>query len=320
MNMLRKIAGVYANEGMDGLVRRIAQRTVRRADSANSTTSSRDKEAMQEAKRAYEKAKTLFGDRCQQLGHSGIDDFYWYHTVDLKDGLVTPGDYDFRESIQSFGFPEDMRGMKVLDVGSATGYFAFEFERRGAQVTSVELPSFAEWDVLAVDRAKLDREMLMYFNASTQEEAYTKHLDGPFRFCHSALRSEVKRTYSSIYNLSPTVLGEPAFDLVYAGDILIHLFSPLRALDVLSSLCRGSLYLTMEAPFSGSVDSPLVLFQGGSEAGDSRSWWQLGPMAVNQMLRRVGFAKSSTVGAYSGVIRRQWTTFDRQVVRADKAS
>ncbi len=43
-------------------------------------------------------------------------------------------------------FPENMSGMTVLDVGSATGFFAFEFERRGARVISVELPSLRDLD------------------------------------------------------------------------------------------------------------------------------------------------------------------------------
>ena len=34
-----------------------------------------------------------------------------------------------------------MSGMKVLDVGRASGFFSFEFERRGANVLAVELPS-----------------------------------------------------------------------------------------------------------------------------------------------------------------------------------
>ena len=37
---------------------------------------------------------------------------------------------------QRFHFPDRMRGMTVLDAGSATGFFAFEFERRGARVVS----------------------------------------------------------------------------------------------------------------------------------------------------------------------------------------
>src|SRR5215471_17951363 len=87
-----------------------------------------------------------FVERAAQLGLSDADRYYWYHTLDLGGGLVTPGMYDYRETIASFGFPEDMRGMTVLDVGSATGFFAFEFERRGARVISVELPSLRDLD------------------------------------------------------------------------------------------------------------------------------------------------------------------------------
>src|SRR5258708_4233384 len=87
-----------------------------------------------------------FHEAALRRGYRDFEDLYWYHTVDLGDGLVTPGSYDYRDALPRFGFPEDMRGMSVLDVGSATGFFAFEFERRGADVTSVELPSLAHWD------------------------------------------------------------------------------------------------------------------------------------------------------------------------------
>ena len=39
-----------------------------------------------------------------------------------------------------------MTGMRVLDVGYGNGFFAFEFEIRGAEVTSVDLPSMAILD------------------------------------------------------------------------------------------------------------------------------------------------------------------------------
>src|ERR1700690_2219905 len=87
-----------------------------------------------------------FTERAEQLGLAHADRYYWYHTIDLGDGLITPGMYDYRETISAFRFPEDMLGMTVLDVGSATGFFAFEFERRGARVVSVELPSLRDLD------------------------------------------------------------------------------------------------------------------------------------------------------------------------------
>ena len=82
-----------------------------------------------------------FSGRITDLGLGDVSGFYWYHTIDLPHGLTTPGIYDFRETVRAFPFPADMRGMHVLDIGSATGFFAFEFEKRGAEVVSVELDS-----------------------------------------------------------------------------------------------------------------------------------------------------------------------------------
>src|SRR4051794_11145058 len=82
-----------------------------------------------------------FNTRLRAMGVADIDRYYWYHAVDLPDGITTPGMYDYRGKLDAFQLPERMDGMSVLDVGSASGFWAFEFERRGAQVTSVDLPS-----------------------------------------------------------------------------------------------------------------------------------------------------------------------------------
>ena len=100
----------------------------------------------QQAAEQFSRAEEEFRRRAGCVGFPGIENYYWYHTIELPDGLITPGLYDFREALASFYFPDDMHGLRVLDVGSATGYFAFEFARRGAQVVSVELPSLYALD------------------------------------------------------------------------------------------------------------------------------------------------------------------------------
>jgi len=87
-----------------------------------------------------------FYERAEQQGLGDLRAYSWYHAVDLGRGLVTPGTYDHRSQVPAFRFPEDMSGMDVLDIGSATGFFAFEFERRGANVVSVDLPSVDDFD------------------------------------------------------------------------------------------------------------------------------------------------------------------------------
>ena len=266
---------------------------------------------MEAAQSDYAQLVATFRESIRRLGIGGLENYYWYHTVDLGNGLVTPGDYDFRDQINSFGFPEDLRGKRVLDIGSATGYFAFEFEKRGAEVVSVELPSLAEWDMISGERGQIVNHMMRGHKASTPEEAYVRHLDGPFRFCHKMLGSKVTRCYSSVCDLTLDKVGGKKFELIYAGDILLHLFSPLKALDTLSTLCAGQIFVTLDVPFQ-HADQPYMRFVGKESEG--RTWWLMSKLCLENMLKRVGFRTVTQVGAYSGILRRVGVTYQREVL------
>ncbi len=281
-------------------------------------TSSSAQRQLADTKRDYDQQVREFRERTQGLKHPGLEHYYWYHTVDLGEGLVTPGVYDFRQDIDDFGFPEDMTGLRVLDVGSATGFFAFEFERRGAEVVSVELPSLEAWDIMGAERESVIAGMVARHGASSSQEAYQRHLDGPFQFCRTRLGSQMRRCYSSVYDLTLANVGGEKFDLVYAGDILLHLFSPLKALDVLSGLCRGSLMVTVDTPFPGPAHQPWMMFLGGTKT-EGRSWWRLSEGCFEHIAKRLGFPNVSVVGHYSGQCRVVWTNYSRQVIQASRS-
>jgi SAM-dependent methyltransferase len=275
-------------------------------------------EEIARGQREFEERYAAFRTRCAELGHTGVEHYYWYHTVDLGDGLVTPGSYDYRPQLANFGFPEDMTGMRVLDVGSATGYFAFEFERRGAEVVSVELPSLGDWDIISSEREYIVRQLMTALHADSPEQAHDRCLPGPFRFCQAVLGSKVRRCYSTVYDLTEAKTGGK-FDLVYAGDIVMHLFSPFEAFDVLSNLTRGALMTTIEAPFPVEADEPLLAFRGylyGKEEG--RTWWLYNRAAVRHMLLRLGFSAVEVVGQYSGLSCDRWFPYRREVIRATR--
>lgn len=65
----------------------------------------------------------------------------WYHSFELVPGVVTPGSCPVNPGsvLDSLGIPEDLTGMKVLDIGAWDGPYTFEFERRGAQVTALDI-------------------------------------------------------------------------------------------------------------------------------------------------------------------------------------
>ena len=154
----------------------------------------------------------------------------WYHSIELGDGLVTPGMFDHRGSEDRHGLPSDLTGKRCLDVGTMDGFWAFAMERRGAAaVVAVDLE----------DPEALDWPASLRFNiAKTLDE--TK--GARFELVRRTLGSSVERRLCSVYRLDPAELGQ--FDFVFCGDMLVHLKDPVSAVERIRSVCRGAAVLT----------------------------------------------------------------------------
>ncbi len=82
-------------------------------------------------------------DHSQELAEKG-----WYHSFELPGGAVIEGVNPLprlRERYARFPIPADLHGKRVLDIGAWDGWFSFEAERHGAEVTAidcVEAPHF----------------------------------------------------------------------------------------------------------------------------------------------------------------------------------
>jgi tRNA (mo5U34)-methyltransferase len=272
-----------------------------------------------------------FAARARELGLSDTSRFYWYHTVDLGDGLVTPGLYDYRATLPAFQFPENMQGMTVLDVGSATGFFAFEFERRGARVISTELPSLRDLDRFpgqSVENSLRKIERMIFPDGldlesmrrgDSERELYRCLLDGPFQFCKGRLGSKVERCYSTIYDLTGERTGvESGFDLIFVCDVLVHTLNPLKALAALAPLCRGQLVFAQMLP-EGPQEPPAMMYVGGGDPEEDHiSWWLPNKSCLMQMLTKLGFTSVEEVGWHSGILRPGGYPFERVILRARK--
>jgi predicted phosphate transport protein (TIGR00153 family) len=271
-----------------------------------------------------------FNRLASRMGFTDMENYYWYHTIELPDGLVTPGLFDFRPAVEKFCFPRDMRGMRVLDVGSATGFFAFEFVKRGAQVVSVELPSLYALDRFpgqSIEQTLEKIEEMMdpkrfgetrgYVRKYTAEQLYFYLLEGPFEFCRKLLNAAVKRCYSTVYDLPEAKLGA-AFDLVFMGDILLHTLHPLNALAAVAPLCRGTLVLSQVMP-EETNDKPAMLYVGGDTlVSDAVCWWLPNQACLVQLLKKLGFASVTEVGRNTGLLRPSGYAYDRPILHAVK--
>ena len=202
----------------------------------------------------------------------------WYHTIDLGNGVVTPGWFDLRPIVDRMPWP-DVRGKRCLDVGTWDGFLAFELERRGAaEVVATDIEDHASWDWPAPLRAR--------------GTAYLESLAGPerghgFALAREALGSNVERELISIYDLSPERLG--TFDVVVCGSLMLHLRDPMGALEAVASVCAGRFLSAEQIDLRTTVlhrRLPVAVVR----PGDELQWWSFNSHAHAKMIEETGFA------------------------------
>jgi tRNA (mo5U34)-methyltransferase len=201
-------------------------------------------------------------------------DYPWYHTLELGDGVVTEGMFDHRPVLRHYPLPQDLSGLRCLDVGTMDGFWAFEMERRGAsEVVAVDAP-----DPLALDWPASLR--------ATAEKTLDETKEARFALAHRALGSEVRRVACSVYDMDPEQLGR--FDMVFCGDLLVHLRDPVGALERIHAVTSGSAIVTNPIERFGLRDRlPLARLDGIDEFG----WWTSNLAGLVRMVRAAGFAQ-----------------------------
>jgi tRNA (mo5U34)-methyltransferase len=206
----------------------------------------------------------------------------WYHRIDLGDGIETPGHFRMTDYLKHYHFPERMDGMRVLDVGASTGFFAYEFERRGAaEVVGIELPSWGDHDWTPRYRREFEAK------AQSEKQNIDREvmLDG-FTVVGQALGStRVKRSFQTIYDLDPNKLGQ--FDLVFSGAMLMHVRDPILGIQKMRACCKptGRLIVSLSTTMPDAKE-PIARFVG---EWNQCNWWQMSPRALDEVLKCCDF-------------------------------
>ena len=204
---------------------------------------------------------------------AAVERYPWYHTLELGDGVVTKGMFDHRPVLDRYPIPEDLTGMRCLDVATMDGYWAFEMERRGAaSVTALDLENPEDLDWPASLRADHDKSM-----DETKAER--------FALAKAALGSKVERVLLSAYDLSPE-LG--TFDFVFCGDLLLHLKDPITPIENIRSVCTGSAVIAnVITKFRLHEKRPMAELDGI----DTFTWWTTNLAGLVRIVRAAGFAR-----------------------------
>jgi tRNA (mo5U34)-methyltransferase len=216
-------------------------------------------------------------DFSQELYRKG-----WYHSFDLPDGThlegIIPVDaLEWRWS--RYPIPAVLKGKRLLDTGAWDGWFSFEAERRGAEVTAidcVEIPNFLE--------------------------------------IHRKLGSRVDYRILDFYELPEARLG--TFDYVLFLGILYHLKHPLLALEMVCALTTDTA-IVESFVIDGDTwrehigDVPAMEFYETDELGNQLDNW-IGPSVgcLLAMCRAAGFARVELLyagGLQAGAVcYRKW--------------
>ena len=200
----------------------------------------------------------------------------WYHTMELLPGVVTPGWFDTRPLVARLPIPTTLEGKRCLDVGTFDGFWAFEMERRGAaEVLAIDVldPKAWDWPVnSAPDTVRTIGER--------------KARGEGFELAKAALASGVVRRELSVYDLDPVETG--AFDFIYVGSLLLHLQNPVRALERIRTVCRGTALLV--DAIDSTLSALLPRWPVATLDGLGRPWWwKPNTAALRRMVEAAGF-------------------------------
>jgi SAM-dependent methyltransferase len=201
----------------------------------------------------------------------------WYHTIELAPGKATSGAVDLRRTAPRV-LPEDLAGLRALDVGTFDGFWAFELEKRGADVLAADLDSYEQVDLPPHSRERLVAEG----SGRTPGER--------FGLARELLDSKVQRVASSIYDLDTVRLGGQV-DFALIGALLLHLRDPVGGLERVRGVLGTGGRLLLVEPFS----VPLTLLRPRRAAGSFQAaatdfnWWLPNLSCLRDWLRLAGF-------------------------------
>lgn len=212
----------------------------------------------------------------------------WYHTLELPDGIVTPGFCDLRP-LQPQALPASLAGMRCLDVGTFDGFWAFGMESRGAaHVYALDLEDGTQADWPPNTRAE---------NEQVSRDSGLEWGSG-FKLAHEALGSKVQRVLGNVYDLELAwVDGEPV-DVVLCGTILQHLRDPTGALERMRSVLKPGGELLMIEAYSTSLTrlhprKPVAEYRPPAP-GSQFTWWLPNLATLRGLATTAGFKDTGT--------------------------
>lgn len=238
------------------------------------------------------------GLAAEEIRRQVADVPYWWHSIDVGQGVVTPGlkwggdAGRLRQELESLHLPP-LAGKTVLDIGAYDGYYSFEAERQGA--ARVVALDHMVWLNLCGGPAPLLDFSLSHLPPDGLPPPGSE-LPGKRAFdtAHRLLGSRVESVVADFMYYDLEKLG--TFDVVLYLGILYHMEEPLTALRRVAQV-TGELAVIeseiMEVP--GWDEHALAEFIPDHFKGDRTNWWIPNVAGLTALAQAAGFRRVELV-------------------------
>lgn len=188
----------------------------------------------------------------------------WFHSIDLGNGLVTPGDKSV-ETIKTeqkiFFDPIALKGTTLLDIGAWNGAYSFEATRRGARV-------------LATDHYVWTHDVW-------------RGREG-FDIANEVLGLDVGTKVIDVPDISVDSVGR--HDVVLFLGVLYHLPSPLTLLQSVADVAGECLVVETHADLLDIKTPALAYYPGTTLNGDPTNFFGPNLAFIVEALRECGYS------------------------------
>jgi SAM-dependent methyltransferase len=266
----------------------------------------------------------------------GLGECFFYHTVDVPGHGHAAGPWDLRGGVDAYLGGVDLRGKRVLDVGTASGFLCFEMERRGAEVVAYDLSEQQDWD--SVPYAGHEHERFV-----CERRHHIRLLNNSFWLCHRAFGSRARMAHGTVYEV-PAAIGP--VDVATVGCLLLHLRDPFLALERVLRLVRETVILVDFLEMADGGPAParvplwrralrrlkrslgwpvgvrppahqpaMVFLPDAQECMPKETWWRLSPEVLRRFIGVLGFRDSTVTyhcQKFDGRLARLFTVVGRR--------
>ena len=217
-----------------------------------------------------------------------LEDCYFYHTMDVPGHGTVAGEWDLRGKESAYLGHIDLKGKRVLELGTASGHLCFSMEKMGAEVVAYDMDENQQWDIVPFAGFDYAEHIALF-------RRHIRKLNNGYWLAHRANDSRARVVYGTVYRI-PESIGR--FEVGTLGSILLHLRDPFLALQNLAAHVDRTIVIAEILPRLRSRLLEYVtrarhmhFIPDARTSAPYDTWWRISPRLLREFLMVLGFER-----------------------------